>query len=395
MYQQFIGIDISKDSFNIAAISKDSKVLFQDRFNMDKSSIDSFIDKIGSLSKTTLIAMEATGIYHIPLLSYLVERELKCVVINPLLIKNYINASTLRKTKSDKKDAFYIAAFISKEFKHFTPIKKSELENSKVLVRERESISKEIAALKTKIKAIITVLFPELLKNTNIFTKSILNLLLQAPSRYAIRNLKQQKIDRILKEHSQSKSKIRAKDILALAKSSIAKRDKNLEKVLQSKIRRLLFLQEELNALDDELDRVINEDNPNLKGMVDILESIPGIGSTTSINFSIEIGSIKKFSSVKKLCAFIGYDPSLKQSGSSIMHYGHISKRGNAILRRTLWQMANGVIRSCNKFRQYYEKKRSQGKSYKQSVIAVANKLLRTIFVLLKNNAKFDVNLAN
>jgi hypothetical protein len=57
-------------------------------------------------------------------------------------------------------------------------------------MREREILSKEIARLKTEIKAILAQLFPELLKNTNIFTKSILNLLLKAPGRKAIRNLK-------------------------------------------------------------------------------------------------------------------------------------------------------------------------------------------------------------
>ena len=57
--------------------------------------------------------------------------------------------------------------------------------------------------------------------------------------------------------------------------------------------------------------------------------------------------------------------------------------------------MANGAIRSCDKFGQYYDKKRSEGKTYKQTVVAVANKLLCTIFILLKKNAKFDANLAN
>lgn len=396
MYKQFIGIDVSKDSFDIAVISKSGEILLQDKFAMDKNGIDTFLDKANCLSKDTLIAMEATGIYHLPLLHYLLERELKCVVINPLLIKNSIASTTLRKTKSDKKDALHIAIFISKEANSFKPMNKIELQNSKALVREREHISKEIATTKTKIKAIVTQTFPELLKNTNIFTKSILHLLLQAPSRRCIRNLKQQKINRILKEYSDNKANITAKEIHQFAKHSIAISDKGLEKVLQSKIRHLLFLQEELKSIDDELDKIINdEDNSNLKNISDILESIPGIGSTTSINFSIEIGTIERFKSVKQLCAFAGFDPSLKQSGSSILKYGSISKRGNAILRRTLWQMATGVIRFCNKFRKYYDKKRSEGKSYKQAVVAVANKLLRTIFVLLKNNTKFDPNLAN
>ena len=40
----------------------------------------------------------------------------------------------------------------------------------------------------------------------------------------------------------------------------------------------------------------------------------------------------------------------------------------------------------------YYNKKREEGKTFKQSVIAVANKLIRIIFSMLKNNTKFDLN---
>jgi hypothetical protein len=43
----------------------------------------------------------------------------------------------------------------------------------------------------------------------------------------------------------------------------------------------------------------------------------------------------------------------------------------------------------------YYDKKRFEGKTFKQSVIAVANKLIRIIFSMLKNNTKFDGNFSN
>ena len=43
----------------------------------------------------------------------------------------------------------------------------------------------------------------------------------------------------------------------------------------------------------------------------------------------------------------------------------------------------------------YYDKKRNEGKPFKQSVIAVANKLIRIIFSMLKNNTKFETNFSN
>jgi transposase len=336
--------------------------------------------------------MEATGIYHLPLLSFLLENNFKSVVINPILIKSFIGSTTLRKTKNDKKDATSIALFSLKSHQSLHLASTDTIQSIRPLIRERESLSKDVARLKTEIKANLVQLFPELLNNSNIFTKSILNLLLQAPSRKAIRNLKKQKIQKLLDSTSGNKVRITAEEILFLAKNSIAISDKYLEKVLTSKIRRLLSIQNELSILDEELQNSLEDTDIN--NDIEILQSIPGIGSITSKNFMIEVSSVNKFNSVQQLCAFIGIDPSIKQSGTSVNYQGKISKRGNANLRRTIWQMAIGAIRTCEKFNDYYSKKRAEGKKFKQAVIAVANKLLRTIFVLLKNKTKFNENLA-
>jgi len=393
MYKQFIGIDISKDSFDATLLTSSGEIKLQDKLTMDRDGFNTLLKHISSYSKEELlIAMEATGIYHLPLLSFLLENSFKCVVINPILIKSFIGSTTLRKTKNDKKDATSIALFTLKSYQSLYLATFNDIENIRPLIRERENLSKDIARLKTEIKAILVQLFPELLKNTNIFTKSILNLLLEAPSRKAIRNLKKQKIQRILDNTNGNRVKITAKEILTLAKTSIAISDKYLEKVLTSKIRRLITIQDELSILDTELENSLEDTDIN--NDIDILQSIPGIGSVTSKNFMVEVSSVDKFKSVKQLCAFIGIDPSVKQSGTSINYRGKISKRGNANLRRTIWQMAIGTIRSCEVFNTYFTKKREEGKKFKQAVIATANKLLRTIFVLLKNKAKFDENLA-
>ena len=393
MVKQFIGIDISKDSFDVALLERSGEIKLEVKLTMDREGFDTLLGYLSSCAKEELlIAMEATGIYHLPLLSFLLGLEFQCVVINPILIKSFIGSTTLRKTKNDKKDAASIALFSLKSHHSLHLASPDIIENIRPLIRERENLSKDIARLKTEIKANVVQLFPELLKNTNIFTKSMLHLLLKAPSRRAIRNLKEKTIQRILDDTSGNKVRISAKDIVALAKTSIAVSDRYLEKVLTSKIRRLVAIQEELSILDSELSNSLEESDIN--DDIKILQSIPGIGAVTSKNFMVEVSSVDKFNSVKQLCAFIGIDPSVRQSGTSVNYRGKISKRGNANLRRTIWQMAIGTIRSCEKFNSYFSKKREEGKKFKQAVIAVANKLLKTIFVMLKNKTKFDENLA-
>jgi transposase len=393
MYQQFCGIDVSKDSFDITLLESSGEVKLQEKLSMDREGFNALLRYLSTYSKEKLlVSMEATGIYHLPLLSFLLENSFNSVVINPILIKSFIGSTTLRKTKNDKKDATSIALFSLKSYQSLHLATPDATESIRPLIRERESLSKEVARLKTEIKANLVQLFPELLKNTNIFTKSILNLLLKAPSRKAIRNLKKQKIQKLLDSTSGNKVKISADEILSLTKNSIAISDKYLEKVLTSKIRRLITIQDELSFLDEELQNSLEDTDIN--DDIELLQSIPGIGTVTSKNFMVEVSSIDRFNSVKQLCAFIGIDPSVRQSGTSVNYRGKISKRGNANLRRTIWQMAIGTIRSCQKFNTYFTKKREEGKKFKQAVIAVANKLLKTIFILLKNKTKFDENLA-
>ena len=115
---------------------------------------------------------------------FLLDNDFKCAVINPMLVKNFIASS--------------IALFALKSQSLLRLSDKNAISSISILVKEREKLAKQIALLKTEIKANLVQLFPEMLKNINVFTKSILNLLLKAPSVYAIRGFKQKNIDKIL-----------------------------------------------------------------------------------------------------------------------------------------------------------------------------------------------------
>jgi len=61
-----------------------------------------------------VVGMESTACYHIPLFSYLTAQGYRVAIINPLLINHFAKRS-LRKTKTDKKDAYTIAQFLMRE----------------------------------------------------------------------------------------------------------------------------------------------------------------------------------------------------------------------------------------------------------------------------------------
>jgi transposase len=83
---------------------------------MDRTGFDELTTKLISVcssKEAVLIGMESTACYHIALFSYLTSMGYSVVVINPLLISNFVKLQ-LRKTKTDKKDAFVIAQYTAK-----------------------------------------------------------------------------------------------------------------------------------------------------------------------------------------------------------------------------------------------------------------------------------------
>jgi transposase len=109
----FVGIDVSKEKFDACGIGEEGKKRFSIPWSMNREGFDKLILQLPAERKTSLLLnMESTSSYHIALFSYLTAKGYSVAIINPLLIANFAKLS-LRKTKTDKKDAFIIAQVLT------------------------------------------------------------------------------------------------------------------------------------------------------------------------------------------------------------------------------------------------------------------------------------------
>lgn len=122
-----------------------------------------------------------------------------------------------------------------------------------------------------------------------------------------------------------------------------------------------------------------------------LLMSIPGIGTTIATTLITEIGDITRFQNGNCLVAFTGLDPRVKQSGIGLHHNTHLTKRGSPYLRRTLFLAASIAQRHDIELKTHYEKKRNEGKFYKEATVAVARKLLYRIYAVWKRQTPFVI----
>lgn len=120
-----------------------------------------------------------------------------------------------------------------------------------------------------------------------------------------------------------------------------------------------------------------------------LLESIPGVGQTIACILVAEIGDVTQFRSAKALVAYAGIDPKVKQSGKGLKHNTRLTKRGSPFLRQALFQAAAVARQHDPELMAYYEKKRAEGKRYKEATVATSRKLLYRVYAVLKRQTPY------
>ena len=388
LFQGFVGIDVSKDKFDACGIREDGTKLFQFSAAMDRNGFEKLKMHLSSVPiASVLIGMESTASYHVNLFSYLASEVYAVVVINPLLISNYVKMQ-LRKTKTDKKDAWVIAQFLLANKDSLIRRAASPLiSDLRELARQRESLVGQMTSLKNDIKRILNITFPELEHLAGIFTKSMLKLLQRYPSACTLKDIDPDQLTRMLIEDSYGRKRgAFAEALLKAVRSSIGTPSPMKDVILKQKVSLHLHLDE---ALQEITEMLLQSSRGMMGDDRDILNSIKGIGEKTAASFLIEMGGdIQQFDQPGKIIAMAGIDPAVRQSGK-YEGSSRITKRGNRHLRRIIWLMTTQVIHYCDVFRAYYLKRKKDGLPYKKAVLATAHKLVRVIYAMLTQRTAF------
>ena len=120
---------------------------------------------------------------------------------------------------------------------------------------------------------------------------------------------------------------------------------------------------------------------------IELLKTIPGIGTFTAFLVKSEIDDISRFASKGKLSSYAGLIPSTHSSGERL-HHGRIVKQGNKFLRWALTEAAQTSVRCSEYFRYHYSRIRSR-KSANSATIAVARRMLEIIYGMLKEKREY------
>lgn len=379
----YVGIDVAKNKHDLAVIDEMGTIIEKNfRFENSYTGFQKLQVRLACLTEpfndSVLIALEDTGHYAYNLIIFLRKLGYTVLTYNALLIKEFVKSLSLRKTKTDVKDALTIA----QKLKADTHPERFEVDEAmqelKELTRYQNRLIKARSKNKNLYVRLLDIMFPEFSQIVrNVHNNYVYELLLSYPTP---QKMKRARFDSLLKIKRLTADK--ANQIQEAAQLTIGNPSPALQLELKQLISTIQHYDKQIDEIQSQIDEITLQINSPIF-------SIPGIGQRLGAIILAEIKNIDNFSSPAQLQAFAGLEPSIYQSGQ-MNNSGRMVKRGSSYLRYALILAAQSVCHYSPRFKSYLDLKRSQGKHYSVAVSHAAKKLIRVIYYLLKTNQTFD-----
>lgn len=329
---KYIGIDLHRDFFVAVAQDSSGTELFKKRYNNSVESVDTLLS---DFVEPPMVVVEATRNW-MWFIAALQEKGCAVQLAHPFRTKAIASA----RIKTDSIDAKTLCDLLRADLIPRAYISTAlELDNREVS-RARINLVHDQTMLKNRMLAIL-----------------------------AKDNLRFSGVDVF---------GVKGKVWLSKQQLSEAKRE-----VITIYLERLTNMQEAIKKLDG----IVKQRSSSIPE-VSLLQTIPGIGTTTAFLLASEIGTIKRFPNAKKFASYFGLVPRLSQSGNHA-YYGRITKLGNPYVRWSLVQAAHRLVRSDKETKRFADRiSYKQGK--KKAIVAVARKLATIVYAVLKETRAYQ-----
>lgn len=336
-----IGIDMHKISWRVTALVEGDIAL---AITLARPNYDAFKKIISRFKGNHVrIAYEA-GPGGFDLYDKLTEDGIDCIVTPPSLIPT----ESGNRVKTDKKDSYKLARLLESGMLKEVWVLSPEERAHRQLVRTRRQIVSHRSDVMRQIKSLLLFNSVDIpFKSTQHWRGAFMNWLLKLDLGYEPLNRSLKALVDLFNYLSAEKKRI-TEDILELAKEEkYAKR-------------------------------------------VELLESIPGIGTLSAMEILVEIQDITRFKTADELAAYLGLTPSQYSSGEHI-HMGHITHAGNTRARTTLVESSWLLIGKDPEMKQKYQKIKER-RGGKRAIVAVARNLSGRIRRMLLDQVPYELN---
>jgi len=335
-----------------------------------------------------VVGYESTGAYGEPLVHYFRRKPVKLVQVNPVHTKRLKDLQGNSPGKTDRKDPKVIADIICLGHALSVVIPQGAAAELRRLTLARERSIQRRTALYNQLQELVFVLFPEFLQvMKDVKTKTAQYLLRHYPRPQDIVRCGLEPLTVVLRQVSRGKlARVRAQALYDGARRSVGLQEGTKGIVLE--------IEEILSALES-CSRFIEKLEAEMVSYLrqvpysDSLLSVKGIGEVTVAGLIGEVGDFRQFGTLREVMKLAGLDLFEISSGK---HKGrrHISKRGRPLLRKLLYFAAINTVRKRGVMHVFYQRYLERGMAKTKALVAIARKLLRILFALVRDHCQYS-----
>jgi transposase len=335
---------------------------------------------------TLFAAMESTGGYednwYNALRQFQGVLNIQTARLNPLGVVHNSKAD-LKKNTTDKISAQNVAEYLVAHPEKVTYQQDDQMAGLRKQWGFIQMLTKQCTQIRNQFNTLLYTAFPELLNYCQDGVPDwVLKLSVKYPAAVKLKNARIKSVAKVPRITTK-----RAQRLIAQAKDSVASTtDPVTQQLIKDTARQILRLKQTIAT--QKLRMAKQCQVPEIK----LLKSFIGISDWSAIGLLIEIQTIKRFASAKKLASFFGLHPVYKISGDGSGGIA-MSKQGRAAPRKILYMVALSAINSNPLIKQLYEKHQQRGKHNLSAIGICMHKIVRIIYGMLRNNQPFDPNI--
>lgn len=383
----FIGLDIGRYTIVACVVDETGQPLDTFEFPQTHQGYEQAIGKIKQLSQsglTPVVSAEGHDGNIAPLDEYLMTEGYIFKPLHPVAVSRYKEVLG-QPQKTDAYDAYVIADLLRVVHQR-TPQKfiSTTAAEIKSLSRTYKSLTKTRTRFVNQLQQEIMSYFPELMTHKIFSTltgKAALNLLGTYPTPEKIATTPLKELTNLLAVASKNHlGEETAMKLIALGKT-VGRSPKTIESkaaVVSALAKTLLAVIESQNQLKKQM-KQITDSSISLQRLM----SIPGISVILAARLLGELITLDRFESEAKLAMFVGVAPVADDSGKRQGRH-RTTHRVNKVAKDAMMQIALCSSRVCDTSKNYYQKKRQQGKSHWQAIKCLARQLVKVIFALFR-----------
>lgn len=388
----FCGIDWAKKHLDFCIEDSRGDILKRGRIDNSEKGFNSLLKEFARLEIESEVAVSIES-PHQRVVDFLIARGVSVYPVNPKAVFDYRRSRFPSGSKSDTADAQLLADYLREHHKYLRvwQISEPSLRKLKILVDDRDKLVQHKVRLRNQLESTLEEYYPQALSAfSNLTTKTALSFLSQFPTFSSTQQISQQEWQEFLDScrcfHPSARKRFKkAMKLPPIEISPVVVEAKSL--FVTAIVQQLNIIVLRLKEYKKEISNLLSRFDDG-----DRFRSFPGIDVIIAAKLLTSIGIDRnRFSSANELQSFYGTAPYTRGSGQRVSV--HFRVKCNKKMRTALEQMARASIRCSKWAKNYYDKKRNEGKDGHHALRCLANSWLKIIFAVWRDKTYYDENI--